>query len=308
VGVIDPASNKVVSEVLVGRDPQAITTGAGSVWVANVGDETVQRIDPADTAARGATIPVDDYPSDLAVGGGSVWVALGALADLVRINPEQNKTASPISALGDETPCGAPRASVAFGGGFVWFACEGGAVGRTNARKGVSASIASELAQSSSSVLPEFSDIAFGLGSLWIANRAGNRVVELDPLTTQKRQEISVGQAPEAIAVGADALWVANFDDDTVTRIAIPGPGQTATTTEFPVGDGPIDVAVGEGAVWIVSTLDRKLTRLDPETGDVVATIALGNEPQRVAAGEGSVWVSVRAPEEDALESDTTEP
>ena len=38
--------------------------------------------------------------------------------------------------------------------------------------------------------------------------------------------------------------------------------------------------------------------RLDPESGDVVATIGLGNEPQRIAAGEGAVWVTVRAPED----------
>ena len=69
---------------------------------------------------------------------------------------------------------------------------------------------------------PQFSDIAFGLGSLWIVNRAANRVVEVDPLTTQERQGITVGQAPAAIAVGVDSLWVANFEDDTVTRIADP--------------------------------------------------------------------------------------
>ena len=107
-------------------------------------------------------------------------------------------------------------------------------------------------------MLPEFSDVAFGLGSLWIVNRAANSVVEVDPLTSQKQREITVGQAPTAIAVGADALWVANFEDDTVTRIAIPGPGQTATLTTFPVGDGPVDVAVGEGAVWVANQLDRR--------------------------------------------------
>ena len=100
--------------------------------------------------------------------------------------------------------------------------------------------------------------------------------------------------------MGPNALWVANFEDDTVTRISIPGPGQTATTTTFDVGDGPVDVAVGEGAVWVANQLDRSVTRIDPESGDVVATIGLGNEPQRVAAGEGSVWVTVRAPEDQA--------
>ena len=100
VGVIDPGSNKLVAEVPVGVAPQAVTTGAEGVWVANVDDETVSRIDPKDTATRPATIPVGDYTSDLTFGAGSVWVALGALSELVRINPEQNEAASPIAALG----------------------------------------------------------------------------------------------------------------------------------------------------------------------------------------------------------------
>ncbi len=150
--------------------------------------------------------------------------------------------------------------------------------------------------------------MAFGLGSLWIVNSAGNRVVEVDPLTTQEQEPITVGNNPRAIAVGDGTLWVANFDDDTVTRIAIPGQGQTASLSTFDVGDGPVDVAFGEGAVWIVNQLDRTVMRLDPESGDVVAEIGVGNEPQRVSAGEGSVWVTVRAPAEDSLESDATTP
>jgi len=310
VGVIDPASNKLVSEVQVGRDPQAITTGAGGVWATNVEDETVSRIDPADTAATPVTISVAGYPSDITVGVGSVWVALGALAELVRINPEQNEPASPISALGEGMPCGAPRASIAFGDGFAWFVCEVGEIGKISAATGVATSIGLEsgLLTSSSSVLPRFSDVAFGLGSLWIVNRAANQIVEVDPLTSQGQREITVGQAPAAIAVGTNALWVANFEDDTITRVEIPGPGLPAVPTTFPVGDGPVDVAVGEGAVWVVNQLDRSVSRIDPESNEVVATIRLGNEPQRVAAGEGRVWVTVRAAEDEELESGTTTP
>jgi len=146
-------------------------------------------------------------------------------------------------------------------------------------------------------VLPVFSDIVFGLESLWIVNRAANSVIEVDVSTIQRLRDITVGKSPTAIAVGQGALWVANFDDDTVTRITVPGRGQTVELDTFEVGDGPLDVAVGEGAVWVASRLDRTLTRLDPESGEVKATIDLGNEPQRVAAGEGAVWVTVRAPE-----------
>jgi YVTN family beta-propeller protein len=301
VGVIDATSSKLISEVPVGVSPLGVTVGEGAVWVANVDDETLSRIDPADIAARPSTIAVDDYPSDVTVGGGSVIVALGALAELQLVNPEQNDPASPMSALGEGVSCGKPQASIAYGGGSAWFVCEIGEVGRVNVRTGNAARIGLEagLLTSTSSVLPELVDVAYGLESLWVVNRAANSVVEVDPLTSQKRREITVGQKPSAVAVGDGSLWVANFEDDTVTRIAIPGRGQTASLSTFDVGDGPVDVAVDESAVWVANQLDRSVSRIDPETGDVTSTIGLGNEPQRLAVGKGSVWVTVRAPEEE---------
>ena len=75
VGVVDPGSNKLVAEVPVGIDPESVAVGEGAVWVANVEDETVTRIDPV-TRERGRTIDVGDYPSDVVVAAepsGSPW-------------------------------------------------------------------------------------------------------------------------------------------------------------------------------------------------------------------------------------------
>ena len=271
VGVIDAATNKLVAEVPVGLDPQAIAAGAGAVWATNVEDETVSRIDPADTTARPRTIPVGGYPSDVTVGDGAVWVALGALGELVRVNPDQNVAGSPIPALGQGKTCGgSPEASIAIGAGAVWLACETPELGRValGADEGRAVGLEAGLLTSPSSVLPEFADVAFGLGSLWIVDRNTNSIIELDPVTIQKQRTITVGQEPAAIAVGTDSLWVANFGDDTVTRVQIPGPGQTPTLTHIPVGDGPVDVAVGEGAVWVANSLDRTVSRIDPESGE----------------------------------------
>jgi streptogramin lyase len=309
--VIDPSSNELVGEVPVGRRPEAITTGLGGVWVTNIDDNSVSRVDPADIEARVANISVDDYPSDVTIGDGSVWVALGALSEVVRINPDSYDAAEPIPALGeDATPCGAPFATIAFGDGFVWFVCQVSGVGKIDARTGVAREIGYEggLLTSSESVLSRFSDVAFGLGSLWIVDQAKNEVVEVDPLTNQSQDPLTVGQEPRAIAVGENALWVTNYDDDTVIRIAIPEPGQTPDLTTFPAGDGPVDIAVDGEAVWVVNQLDRTVMRLDPESGDVVATIGIGNDPQRIASGEGLVWVTVQAPAEEELESDATTP
>ena len=227
VGVIDPATNELVAEVPAGSDPGAVTVGRGAVWVANVEDETLLRIDAA-TRLRGRTIPVGDFPSDVAAGDGAIWVALGALAELTRVNPDQNEAADAIPAIGENTACSPPRASVTFGNSVVWFLCENGELGRVDPATGRARSIGLEagLLTSSSAVLPSYADIAYGLESLWIVNRAANAVVEIDPVTNQKLRDHSTGRAPRAIAIGRGALWVANFDDDSVTRSCRPRPAR----------------------------------------------------------------------------------
>jgi YVTN family beta-propeller protein len=70
---LDPATLKVTARVGVGRGPQAVAVGAGSLWVANTIDGTVSRVDPRRNAVV-RTIPVGSMPIDLAVGVGAVWV------------------------------------------------------------------------------------------------------------------------------------------------------------------------------------------------------------------------------------------
>ena len=159
------------------------------------------------------------------------------------------------------------------------------------------------IVSSSISIVRVFEDVAYGRDALWIVDSATKAVIQLDPLTIRVLSPFNVGEDPRAVAISSDSVWVANYGDDTVTRLQFDSRGATPTITHFDVGDGPVDVAFGEGAVWVVNQLDRSVWRIDPESGDVVAKIGLGNEPQRVAAGEGRVWVTVRAPVDVAEES-----
>ena len=58
----------------VGKNPRAVGTGDGSVWVANFGGGSVTRID-AESGRVVQTIPVGLGPIDVAVGQHSVWVS-----------------------------------------------------------------------------------------------------------------------------------------------------------------------------------------------------------------------------------------
>ena len=44
-------------------------------------------------------------------------------------------------------------------------------------------------------------------------------------------------------------------------------------------------------AVWVLSSGDRSVSRIDPETKEIVKTFKPGGVPSEIAAGEGAVWV-----------------
>ena len=302
VGVIDPKTNELVADVPVGFEPEAIAAGEGGVWVANTRDAAVSRLDPA-SRTRIATIPVGGYPSDIAAGNGSVWVAFGYGHNEVplgvrRIDPVGNAAERP-TIVGGQYPL---TTHIDLGAGSVWHLTGYARIARFDPRTGEAAQIGVDefLLVFQDGQSTKLSDVAFGIGSLWITNEAGNSVTEFDPRRDRVVSQVTVGGAPIAIAVRGRTLWVANFDDDTVSRIELPEPGvnQPRTVETFPVGDGPVDIAVDETGVWVANSLDRTVSRLDPESGDMVATIDIGNEPRRIAAGEGAVWVTVQAPGE----------
>ena len=76
-----------------------------------------------------------------------------------------------------------------------------------------------------------------------------------------------------------------------------PGPAAPVkrSIVTIPVGEGPSEVAVGHGAIWVSNTGDDSVTRIDPDTNAVQATIPLEGEPGDLAVDwGGDVWVAIR--------------
>jgi peptide/nickel transport system substrate-binding protein len=118
---------------------------------------------------------------------------------------------------------------------------------------------------------------------------AANSLVALDSGTNRLVADIGVGAGPTGVAVDEGAVWVANRDDHTVSRIDL----RTKTVRQtVRVGGGPTAVAVGAGAVWVANGLDGTVSRIDPKTNEVVETIRVGNTPTAIAFGDGAVWVA----------------
>jgi YVTN family beta-propeller protein len=109
---VDVESNTIGDPVAVGPDPNAIAAGAGGIWVAVAGTDTVMRIDPVDGDPI-AAITVGEEPVDVAVGEAGVWVANSASRSVSKIDPSTNKVVATI-ALGNRPD------AITVGEGYVW--------------------------------------------------------------------------------------------------------------------------------------------------------------------------------------------
>ena len=54
-------------------------------------------------------------------------------------------------------------------------------------------------------------------------------------------------------------------------------------------------MAVGGGAVWVANSGDGTVSRIDPVSNTVTATIRTGNWPAGLAVNGGFLWVAVQA-------------
>jgi YVTN family beta-propeller protein len=283
LGLIDPGTNEIVAEVPVGIRPGPVAAGAGSVWVGNLEDRTLTRVESMQRAVS-ATISLDRRtPTGIAVGGGALWVAHGRSGQLSRVDPQFNQVAETIDVV---TRGAAQQGAVAVGAGSVWAAYGESTLARIDpAEVQVGAS-------SFAGGVP--AALVVARGSVWVANSGDSTVSRFHPTTLEDGplRTISVGSRPTGIAYGAGDIWVANAGDDTVSRID----PSTYSTTTIPVGTEPVAVAVGAGAVWVANRADRTVSRIDPATNDVVRAIEIGNAPAGIAVADGFVWFAVEAP------------
>jgi YVTN family beta-propeller protein len=266
-----------------------VVAAGGFIWVASMGDAAsafqaaawpgrqtgpgLQRFDARALRPEGppvrlggrelkrlGLIPrVDWRPSGLASGFGRVWTIVELYPKPVTLFGLDAATGEvisrfrlpiPVSKEGDVT-------SIAAAGGALW-------VGLYGPLKPAH--------------VGEFGGI-FNPGSVW----------RIDPSTGRVTARIAVGAGPVSVAGTPDAVWAANYLDDTVSRI---DPSTNRTVVTIPVGGGPTAIATAAGGVWVANSLDGTVSRIDPNTDRAVARLRVGGCPMGMTASASKVWVT----------------
>ena len=273
------SSGSIAATVPVGARPVAITSGAGALWVANLDDQSVTRVDLSSREAV-HNIPIGDAPTALAATRTGVWVADGT-GGVSKIDPRYDRLTSTRSLTASGAFFGGTVRPMLAAFGSIWIVSPDGYVSRLDPD--------SARGTGSVGVGNGPSAIAAGAGSVWVTNSADGTVTRIDP-TTLVPTTFPVGHGPAAVAVNAAGAWIANAGDNTLVRVDT-GTNAVAGTTR--VGDGPTAVLATPTALWVANGRDGTVTRHDPRSGKPNKTIRLGGTPDALAAAAGKVWVAI---------------
>jgi YVTN family beta-propeller protein len=135
------------------------------------------------------------------------------------------------------------------------------------------------------------SSIAYGTDTVWVA-LDDRTLVRIDPTTRTVVKLIPLEATPTGIAVAKGAVWIANGQAGSVSRVDPGVNAPSATIADVAPRSNLGSIAVGESAVWFASGVGT-VARIDPSTDDLLASdIVSGAAPAAIAAGEGSVWVA----------------
>jgi YVTN family beta-propeller protein len=282
VAIIDPKTNEVVGHVDVGRRPDPIVVDGHDVWVGNLDDKNLSRIDADSRRVVNVVSLGEKTPTGLAVGFDAVWVAHGFVGAVTKISPKYNAPIKTIWPPFSRIGFGA-HGTVTAGPDSVWVAFGDSSVSRIDPASGdvVNTTYAGSAPAA----------IEYDLGSVWVVNQSDSSVTRLNPDTNDRRfDDEDVGRGPSGIAIDSEAVWVTDTGADAVSRVD-PGSG---SNTSVDVGKAPVGIAYGAGSFWVANSGDGTVSRVDPTTKTVVETITVGNSPSGIAFGAGYVWVTVQ--------------
>ena len=279
---IDLNKSKVVAVIEVSSDPQSapfdadpqsVEVSSNHIWFTDRARKAVSRIDP-NTNRIVERIPVGISPYDIAIDGDTLWLTDTERGFVARVDTKENRVVERFDVGG--------AAGIIVGSESVWVAEMGPMVDGPSQLARIDPQtneIVEEIPLESSH--PQ--SMAYGAGSVWIANGEGSCTVSrVDPQTNEEIARINTGLSMFDVAVGGGSVWAAgdvqnspgceeSDEEGALVRID-PVVNKVVGRTNV---RSALGVAATDDAVWVSSYFDRgggvlrgkatgALTRVEP--------------------------------------------
>lgn len=177
----------------------AMAIAAGSLWVADCVDRTLNRID-LKTARITAAIPTGianpEGELNVVAGAGSIWVASEDKGMIARVNPRSNTVVGSI-------PVDQGSYYLAFGFGSLWAV----SLAQHSVQK-IDPTTNAVVKRTSLGKAPGF--LAAGEGAVWVQEQGDGTVARIDPVTGEVSGRVKVDETLKYgdIDTGGDKVWL----------------------------------------------------------------------------------------------------
>lgn len=200
---IDPTTGSIPARIEVAGHVLGVTTGGGSVWVAQSAPDQLVRIDPAKNAVT-KVYPVKSVPVAVAYGGGFGWLASGD--SLLKVNLATSDVTT--IALGGQAR------ELTFADGAVWVTVPG--TGMSPAWKLVRVAADTGAIVARVDLPAEPWDVSGGSGYVWVApnDNATPWGVAVSTASNRVVASVTLPKALSAVAVRGRSAWFAGSDAD----------------------------------------------------------------------------------------------
>ena len=235
------------------KGPDGVAVSGGRVFVANQRGGTLSVIDPETNEPAGEPIPAGTRPDGVVAGKGVVWVGAAGSDAVERFETQGEPVPTAKVDVGDR-----PEA-ISLGKQLVWVAnFNDGTVNRDRPRHAVARRRPDRRRPRARRDLRR-PPLRVG-DELRGRHRQPHR--PLDGAGRRRRRSPSATE-PRGVIETADAAWIANAGDGTVTRLD----RKTGEALGDPitVGRDPRQLAFGFGSVWVTNNDDNTVTRIDAE-------------------------------------------
>jgi len=310
---IDPQSGQILKEIDLGNEPSDILFDGENIWVSvsdpGSGDSLI-KINPSTNQITGTIeIETDRYLSGMVFDGRNLWVANASDNTILKVDTSRDV----ITAI---VYVGGRPSHLTFDGTNIWV---------TN----YDDDTISKVDPTSHKVIDVIqvgngpTEIAFDGTSIWVVYLEDKTVSKINPKTNEISKVASLNDFTNAMVFDGNNMWVSNGSENgTVVKLIsnatsgeIGGPDSNGPDTGEPaidlnaqtkcsetlvsecvvaiinVGHDVRDIASDGQNIWILDRDNAILTKMNPDTNEVLLTIELEGSPSDIIYDGVNIWV-----------------
>jgi YVTN family beta-propeller protein len=130
---------------------------------------------------------------------------------------------------------------------------------------------------------------------VWIADTKERSLRQIDPATNAVVRSIAVNISAEpegSIGVGAGSVWLLTDDNGTDSgTLSRLDPATGKIVATIPVKPKSYAAVATDDSVWVTNSASASVQRVDVHTNQVVAEVPVHPSPRFLAADDSSIWV-----------------